>query len=37
SAGEPEDVVLKDRVMMGLGAVWVAVFATGVILVGSRG
>jgi decaprenyl-phosphate phosphoribosyltransferase len=37
SAGEPEDVVLKDRVMMGLGAVWVAVFATGVMLVGARG
>ncbi|GAA1970073.1 decaprenyl-phosphate phosphoribosyltransferase [Catenulispora subtropica] len=37
SAGEPEDVVLKDRVMMGLGAVWVAIFATGVVLVGARG
>ena len=36
-AGEPEDVVLKDRVIMGIGAVWLAVFATGVILVGARG
>ncbi|MBS2538458.1 decaprenyl-phosphate phosphoribosyltransferase [Catenulispora sp. NF23] len=36
-AGEPEDVVLKDRVIMGIGAVWLVVFATGVILVGARG
>ncbi len=36
-AGEPEDVMLKDRVIMGIGAVWLAVFATGVILVGARG
>lgn len=36
-AGEPEDVVLKDRVIMGIGAVWLAVFATGVVLVGARG
>lgn len=36
-AGEPEDVVLKDRVIMGIGAVWLAIFATGVILVGARG
>ena len=37
SAGEPEDVVLKDRVIMVIGAVWLAVFATGVVLVGARG
>ena len=37
TAGEPEDVMLKDRVIMGIGAVWLAVFATGVILVGARG
>jgi decaprenyl-phosphate phosphoribosyltransferase len=36
-AGEPEDVMLKDRVIIGIGAVWLAVFATGVILVGARG
>jgi decaprenyl-phosphate phosphoribosyltransferase len=37
SAGEPEDVVLKDRVIMAIGVVWLAVFATGVVLVGARG
>jgi decaprenyl-phosphate phosphoribosyltransferase len=36
-AGEPEDVMLKDRVIMGIGAIWLAIFATGVILVGARG
>lgn len=36
-AGEPEDVVLKDRVIMGIAVVWLALFATGVILVGARG
>ena len=36
-AGEPEDVMLKDRVIMGIGAIWLAVFAAGVILVGARG
>ena len=36
SAGEPEDVVLKDRVIMGIGAIWLAIFATGVVLVGTR-
>ncbi len=36
-AGEPEDVVLKDRVIMGIAVVWLLVFATGVILVGARG
>ena len=36
TAGEPEDVVLKDRVIMGIAAVWLVVFATGVILLGAR-
>ncbi|MBW8802294.1 MAG: hypothetical protein JF587_00295 [Catenulisporales bacterium] len=35
-AGEPEDVMLKDRVIMAIGAIWLAVFATGVILVGTH-
>ena len=29
--------MLKDRVIMGIGAIWLAIFATGVILVGARG
>ncbi|MBS2533663.1 decaprenyl-phosphate phosphoribosyltransferase [Catenulispora sp. NF23] len=35
-AGEPEDVVLKDRVIMAISVVWLVVFATGVLLIGSH-
>jgi decaprenyl-phosphate phosphoribosyltransferase len=31
SAGEPEDVVLRDRVLQVLGLVWVSIFAIGVL------
>jgi decaprenyl-phosphate phosphoribosyltransferase len=34
-AGEPEDVVLGDRVIMAVGACWLLVFAMGVFHVGS--
>ena len=29
-AGEPEDVVLGDKVIIGIGAAWLALFAAGV-------
>ena len=33
-AGEPEDVMLKDKVIMAIGAIWLAIFVTGVLRVG---
>ncbi|MGY1746341.1 decaprenyl-phosphate phosphoribosyltransferase [Blastococcus sp. SYSU D00695] len=31
AAGSPEDIVLRDRVLLGLGLVWAAVFVLGVV------